>query len=215
MNVKTLGFLTAALMAGPMVANAQYVYTYTGPDFDYIGPAGTPGNPYTTADHMTVQLVTSAPIPPNLIIGTNQNDFPGVAVVSLTESDGVTSNTYTAAQLYTNQPALSTWFNGFVDTNSAGRIIGGAIYGETTSTKTGYVQWNTDEGRDTVVRAPQVGGPQFVASAGFYGFEGNGKWTFAPEIDPASAAGGLTLLLSGLAMAMGARRSRSRESAAV
>jgi hypothetical protein len=35
--------------------------------------------------------------------------------------------------------------------------------------------------------------------------------TRAPEIDPASAAGGLTLLLSGLAMAMGARRSRSPE----
>jgi hypothetical protein len=36
----------------------------------------------------------------------------------------------------------------------------------------------------------------------------------APEIDSASAAGGLTLLLSGLAMAMGARRSRTPERSA-
>ena len=38
MNVKFLGFLTAALMAAPLAANAQYVYTYTGADFGQIGP---------------------------------------------------------------------------------------------------------------------------------------------------------------------------------
>jgi hypothetical protein len=215
MNAKTLGLLTAALMAGPMAANAQYVYTYTGPDFDYIGPAGMPGNPYTTADHLTIQLVTSAPIPANLTTGASPEDFPGVALVSLTESDGVNKDTYTAAQLYHGQNQLSSWFDGFVNTNSAGSITNAFIYGQTVSTKTNYVQWTSDNGRDSVVMAPQIFDPEFVASAGFYGDEGNGKWTFAPEIDPASAAGGLTLLLSGLAMAMGARRSRSRESAAV
>ena len=214
MNVKTLGL--AALMAGPMTANAQYVYTYTGPDFDLFGPTDMPGNPYTTADHLTIRLTTSAPIPANLVVGASPTDFPGVALVSLTASDGVNSDTYTASELsHPGQPQLSTWINGWVTTNSAGRITNSFIQGQTVSTTTSYFQWTGDHGRDSVFTAPQATDPVFFASAGFASFEGNGTWTFAPEIDPASAAGGLTLLLSGLAMAVGARRSRSRESTAV
>jgi hypothetical protein len=65
--------------------------------------------------------------------------------------------------------------------------------------------------RDEAFTAPQATDPVFFASAGFLASEGNGTLTFSPELDPASAASGLTLLLSGLALALGARRSVSRE----
>jgi hypothetical protein len=45
MNIRTWGLMIAALMGWPVIASAQYVYTYTGPDFDTFGPIGTAGNP--------------------------------------------------------------------------------------------------------------------------------------------------------------------------
>jgi hypothetical protein len=212
MNRKILGFLTAALMTGPMAANAQYVYTYTGPDFDLFGPADMPGNPYTTADHLTLRLTTSTPLPANLVVGSSPTGFPGVAFVSLTASDGVNSDTYTASDItHPGQLPLTTQINGFVTTNSAGMITNSFIYGQTVSTTTNYFQWLSDHGRDDAFTAPQATAPAFFASAGYASPEGNGTWTFSPEIDPTSAASDLTLLLSALAMALGSRRSLSPE----
>lgn len=226
MNAKILGFLTAALIAAPMAANAQdvrYVYTYTGANFDSFDPPATPGNPYTTSDHLTFQLTTSAPLPPNLMAPTNGNgnfqDFPGVALVSITGSDGFQSLTVPAAEVYQNCPKGCTrGIFGYITTNSSGAITGSGIEGFRAvvsgrafdwESSDPYVQFGTNVFDFVGTSAdPQARATHFGATT-----SEPGKWTFAivPEIDPASAAGGLTLLLSGLAMAMSARRSRSPE----
>jgi hypothetical protein len=216
MNGKILGFLTAALMAGPMAANAQYVYTYTGENFDSFEslPPGTPGNPYTTADQLTIRLTTSALLPANLGGLPSEENFEGVGLVSLTVSDGVRSETYPASQIFAGSgpaPVPSTF--GYIWTNSTGGITKSSINGVSAVGSTGLYQWQSQYtnpsgctvcgGSDFVsIGSVGTGGTAFLASSDMVG-----RWTDAPEIDSASAASGLTLLLSVLAMALGARRS--------
>jgi hypothetical protein len=219
MKIKVAGFVVAATMSLPVVANAQYVYTYTGPDFNSITQAGSPGgpNPYTTADDLTIQLVTSQPLAANMGIPTpGAPQLQGVDLVSMIVSDGVQTAHYTAANI-ANSATLpfTTSIDGYITTNSKGMITSSAISGQTDANNHQFFWVNGDIPKtsystpgDTAIDGIPMGAYFSASSSGF------GKWTLAvaPEIDPASAATGVALLLCGLAMRMGARRARSRGS---
>jgi hypothetical protein len=214
MKIRILGILGAMLLASPL-ANAQYVYTYTGANYDSFGsnPADLPGNPFTTAEHLTFQLTTSAPIPANLgnYKGSNQLDFQGVGFVSLTASNGIQSVTFPASEIQGDGAFTTPTILGFIVTNSAGNITNSYVFADSVSGKN-YFTVSSDY--------PLPGQPSDATDMGplshYYGASssGTGKWTFtaAPEIDPASAASNLTLLLIALSMARGGvRRCAERE----
>jgi hypothetical protein len=196
-----LGFLAAALIFGPAVANAQYLYTYTGADFDVFGQVGGPPqlvgpNPYTTSDHLTIQLTTSAPLAANMgtpVPGTPQ--LYGVALVSMTVSDGVQSARYTAADIANAATIpLSTSIAGYLVSNSTGKITSSGLDGITDTGNTHQFLWNSNNTPATSYSTPGDYTQDAVAPMSAYFFassSGFGKWSFtvAPEIDPEFAAG--------------------------
>jgi hypothetical protein len=195
MNIKILGFLSAALMVGPMVANAQFLYTYTGNNFDYLrDQSQSPVPPYTSADRLTIQLTTSTPLPAN----QSSQRLPFINMVSLSFNDGVESIVYSPSDLVITR--FATNVEGDLTTNSAGVItdwdIEGLLFYPGSSN---VLTWRSASGDSN----PDLVGNNYNTAAA----STVGKWTVAsaPEIDPASAASGLMLLLGGLAVLRGRR----------
>jgi len=204
MNTKILGSVAVALLAGPISANAQSTtYTYQGaalPAFLYLDPpqGGTFSPPPSVADATLSGFVTlSAPL------GDNLNDF-SVAPTQLQMVSGV----FGPVSLGTL--AFSTNGKGAIDgwSMSLTGFVGGPGGWTETVTSSGVGGDNANIA-STCTAFFSMGGPQNF-SCGWSGSNMKpGAWTSpasAPEIDPASAASGLALLLGGVAVLRGRRR---------
>ena len=86
MSAKTV-LLSALLLALPIPVLADTIYTYTGNDFTRVDPST--GNVYTTSDFITLSFTLSAPLAPNLDLGTPEVVTPS----SFTISDGINTLT--------------------------------------------------------------------------------------------------------------------------
>jgi hypothetical protein len=207
MNYKILGSVAVALLAGPISANAQATtYTYQGaPLFggvDISPPAGA--NSFT--------------VPPNIAVGT----LSGFIILSAPLGDNLNNVSVTPA--FIDILSGSPLFNGdfTFSTNAKGAIDGwsisldGSVPGpggyELTATSVDIRGVGGDSATlsTTCTAFFTFGSPQNFGCGSSGSNTTPGVWTSpaakAPEIDPASAAGGLTLLLGGVAVLRGRRR---------
>jgi hypothetical protein len=241
MKAKILGFLTAALLASPMAANAQDVYDYTGAithdsscsecspipigsqvtgtfTFDYAngnpaqssGAIGSAG--WTVTSYGGGYSSKPSPLPTSLVFAmTAQVDgfsfasqipsgpamfYPsGGSSVQGYANSGGRGSTFIAYENWTDSPSYSGGSSINISNPRGAYSVTGLpiLAGATLATGTAENFVGADSSREIDFNITSL------------------NLTSAPEIDPASAAGGLTLLLSGLAIAMGARRSRSPE----
>jgi hypothetical protein len=206
MNYKILGSVAVALLAGPISANAQVTtYTYQGAplfgSFDVSPPAG--------ADSFTVPpiavgtlngfIILSAPLGDNL---NNVSVTPAFVDIS------------TGIPLFRGDFTFSTNANGAIDAWSMsldGSVPGPGGYGLTaTSVGRGGVGGDSATLSATCTAFFTLGAPQSFGCGSSGSNTTPGVWTSSatkvPEIDPASAASGLTLLLGGLATLRGRRK---------
>jgi len=218
MNIKVLGLLTAILLAAPMAAGAQpVVYDYTGVVTSYFAgtsqglapvPVGTQVSGTFTFDYSQgVPEGGGAPGSPQWNLWDGNPGTPlfattfraGRDVYSTDNSLAGMSNASGSSVGLHSFSGQEEWYKGqevggseFVIVNSHGayNAEGLPIFAGAQSA-TGRVSLSLSSSADT----------------SFIDFNVT-SLTLAPEIDPAFAAGALTLLLSGLAMAMGARRSQ-------
>jgi hypothetical protein len=195
MNNKILGLLAVGLMVGPITANSQSTtYTYQG---DAL-PVSSIGHTLPSQVGTLSGIVTlSAPL------GDNLNDFSVTPTRLQMVSGGF-------GELFGGTVAFSTNGNGAIDGWSmslAGTVGGPGGWTETmTSSDIGGVGGDNAE---IAANCYSASGQSF--SCGWTGSNTTpGVWTSpaaqAPEIDPASAASGLTLLLGGVAVLRGRRK---------
>ena len=218
MNSKILGMLAVGSMVGPISANAQAAtYTYQGaPLFggvDISPPAGA----------------SSFTLPPNIAVGT----LSGFIILSAPLGDNLNNVSVTPAfvDISTGSPLFRGDFT--FSTNASGAIDGWSIsldgsvpgpggYGLTaTSVDIGGVGGDsaTMSTTCTAFFSPPFGPPPQNFSCGASGSNMTpGVWTSpaaqVPEIDPASATSGLTLLLGGMAVLCGRRKLETQRSVA-
>ena len=209
MNSKLLGLLAVGTLAGPIAANAQSTtYTYQGAALDVMlninAPAGW----------------TSINVPPNIAVGP----LNGFITLSAPLGDNLNdvSVTPTYIGIYSDSPlfkgvfAFSTNGNGAIDgwsmslngdvpgpggyTHTATSVDFGGVGGDSATMSTNCTAY---------VSAPFGPSPQNFSCGSTGSNTTPGVWTGpptrAPEIDPASAAGGLSLLLGGVAVLRGRR----------
>ena len=214
MNHKILGFLALAFMDVPMVALAQTeTLDYTGSLFTSLTVDGNVGIGLSNAmPQNTGELVLSSPL------GDNLNN---VAVTPVSYSfDG--SAQFGSLYLNSSNPESGAPGNSmsFVfSTDATGMItgwnisvIGGIFEGTNSPSWATATMGNAGDAFSTGFSTPSCAAPPGVTIPCYSVSEGNaaaGSWkaavSRAPEIDPASAASGLTLLLGGLAVLRGRR----------
>jgi hypothetical protein len=241
MNTKILGFLAAALLTAPMAANAQaqYVYDYTGAitydssctecspiaigsqvtgtfTFDYANgnPAqssGTIGSAgWTVTSYGGGSSSEPSPLPTSLVFAMTAQ-VGGFSFASQIPSGPAIfyPSGGSSVQGYANSGGRGSTFIAYENWTDAPSYRGGSS-----------INISNPHGAYSVTGLPILAGATSATGTAenFVGADSSREIDFnitslmrAPELDPASAAGGLTLLLSGLAMAMGARRSRSPE----
>jgi hypothetical protein len=208
MNNKSLGFVVIMVfLAAPVTTNAQVTtLDYQGSIFTNVSVSGNGSFPdVPTLSSIVGDVVLSAPL------GANLNDVTLVPTAfsfnaPLLNSDLLAfpccGNTSSFAFTTNNVRAITGWnidlsFT-FVGTNSpSGNSI---VLGTSGDSYTGF--GSTPSGC-----APTGGCSLFIQESNTT----PGVWSVAqkaPEIDPASAASGLTLLLGGLAVMRGRRASR-------
>jgi hypothetical protein len=212
MNIKILGSVAVALLAGPISANAQSTtYSYQGaalPAIVYFEPpeGGTYSPPPHNADATLSGFVTlSAPL------GDNLNDF------SVTPTQLQMVSAAFGSLFFLDTLAFSTNGKGAIDgwSMSLTGVVGGpGGWTETvTSSDIGGVGGDNANIASSCTAYFSSGSPQSF-NCGWSGSNTTpGVWTSpaakAPEIDPASAASGLTVLLGGVAVLRGRRRRES------
>jgi len=210
MNNKILGLLAVGLMAGPISANAQST-TYT-----YQGDAFTAGSVNLTPPAGS----TSINLPRNFGVGT----LNGFIILSAPLGDNLNNvsvmpafvDISTGSPLFRGDFTFSTNANGAIDGWSislAGTVGGPGGYGLTaTSVDIGGVGGDsaTLSTTCTAFFPPSLRPPQTFSCGATGSNTTPGVWTSpaaqAPEMDPASAASGLTLLLGGVAVLRGRRK---------
>jgi hypothetical protein len=203
MNYKILGLVTiVALLAGPMVANAQVTtLDYQGSIFTNVSVSGNGSFPdVPTLSSVVGDVVLSAPLAANL------NDV-----------------TLVPTAFSFNAPLLDSYFFtvsccGKTDSFAFTTNNMGAITGWNVDLSFTFVGTNSPSGNSVVLgtsgdsyagfgSTPSGCGP--TGGCSLFIQESNttpGVWSVAPEIDPASAASGLTLLLGDLAVLRGRRK---------
>ena len=215
MNSKILGLLAAGSMVGPITANAQSTtYTYQGAPLsggiDMNPPAGWTSisvPPILPVGTLSGSVTLSAPL------GDNLDDFS----VTPTEITMLTGDT---GLEFRSTVAFSTNGKGAIDGWSmslAGFVGGLGGWSETlTSSDIGGVGGDsaTISTSCTAYFSPSSLQPPQSFSCGSSGSNTTpGVWTSpaakAPEIDPASAVSGLTLLLGGVAVLRGRQKRES------
>ena len=208
MNNKFLGFVVIVMfLAAPVVTNAQATtLDYQGSVFTNVSISGNGSFPdVPTLSSVVGDVVLNAPL------GANLNDVTLVPTAFSFDAPLLNSdlfafpccgNTSSFAFTTNNVRAITGWnidlsFT-FVGTNSpSGNSI---VLGTSGDSYTGF--GSTPSGC-----APTGGCSLFIQESNTT----PGVWSVAqkaPEIDPASAASGLTLLLGGLAVMRGRRASR-------
>jgi hypothetical protein len=216
MNNKILGLLAVGLMAGPISANAQATtYTYQGDAF--TGSAGSVNSTPPAG-------WTSINVPRNFGVGT----LNGFIILSAPLGDNLNNVSVTPAfvDISTGSPlfrgdfTFSTNANGAIDGWSMslnGSVPGPGGYELTaTSVDIGGVGGDsaTMSATCTAFFSPSLKPPQSFACGTSGSNMKPGVWTSpaakAPEIDPASAVSGLTLLLGGVAVLRGRRKVPAR-----
>jgi hypothetical protein len=205
-----------------MAANAQVVYDYTG---------------IVTSSEVITEQGSEEPFLPvpigTQVSGTYTLDLPkgipGSGNWLVSGGRSLFSSTIQAGQVVYDTPATfvqstveGVYFNGSPPTSDGPTFAateGWVNYGAKREGGSGFEilnphgAWSAD-GLPIFAGAKSAGGTvDFSVSADAIArFSFNlTSLTRAPELDSASAAGGLTLLLTGLAMATGARRSRSAD----
>jgi hypothetical protein len=210
MNNKILGLLAVGLMAGPIVANAQSTtYTYQGDAFTAGGSNMNPPAGWTSINvprnfgvgPLNGFITLSAPLGDNL---NNVSVTPTFVDIS------------TGSPLFRGVFTFSTNGNGAIDGWSMsldGSVSGPGGYGLTaTSVDIGGVGGDsaTMSTTCTAFFSPSLQPPQSFPCGSSGSNTTPGVWTSpaaqAPEMDPASAASGLTLLLGGVAVLRGRRK---------
>jgi hypothetical protein len=203
MNYKLLGLV--ALLAGPMAANAQTeILDYTGSPFSSVSVEGNDAGAPNPAQN-TGELVLSSPLGDNLhnfavtpvsfrfdgvpALDSNNSSFTGLEDVASFRFSTDAHGMLTAWDIVVRSVVL----RGYTPESSAGVTItnaGDSFFASNDTTFCGQPPF------------PPPGCFNISASNGT-----PGVWTTpAPEIDPASAASGLTLLLGGLAVLRGRRK---------
>jgi len=212
MNSKILGLLMVGLMAAPISANAQpTTYTYQGSAFtgslDITPPAGT--NSYIVPLDLPVGtlsgfIILSAPL------GDNLNN---VSVTPAFIDLNTRSPPYYGSPLFNGVFAFSTNSSGAIDGWSMllnGSFLGPGGYQLTaTSVDMGGVGGDSATMSTTCTAFDNFGSQSSFGCGSSGSNTKPGVWTStakAPEIDPASAASGLTLLLGGVAVLRGRRK---------
>ena len=208
---KILGLLTVGLMVAPISANAQRTtYTYQGAAFttgasDITPPAGS----------------TAVSVPPNFGVGP----LNGFITFSAPLGDNLNNVTVTplfidissyASPLFNGVFAFSTNGHGAIDGWSIsldGTVLGPGGYTLTaTSVDIGGVGGDSAAMSTTCTAffSPSLLPPQSFGCGASGSNMKPGVWTSppakTPEIDPASAASGLTLLLASVAVLRGRRK---------
>src|ERR1700733_1037459 len=210
MNAKILGSAAVAFLAEALSANAQRTtYTYQGAAFttvvsDITPPAGS----------------TSVNVPPNLGVGP----LSGFITLSAPLGDNLNNVTVTpvfvdissyASPLFKGVFAFSTNGQGAIDGWSI--LLDGTVFGPGGYTLTASSSEIGSVGGDsatmsttcTAFFSPSLQPPQGFGCGASGSNMKPGVWTSptrAPEIDPASAASSLILLLGGFAVMRGRRR---------
>jgi hypothetical protein len=213
MNIKILGLLALGLMvAGPLAANAQtQTLGYTGSPFTSLSISGNLSNGLADAiPENTGELVLSSPL------GDNLNNL---AVTPVSWSFDSTTR-FGSIYLNSNNPFAgefgeSTSFT--FSTDASGvltgwniNVIGGIFGGTNSPSSAAFTIGNAGDSFSSGFSTPSCAAPPGVVVPCYQISESNsapGYWkssiTQAPEIDPASAANGLTLLLGGIAVLRG------------
>jgi len=201
MNKRILAFLAVAQVAGSMAATAQVTYDYVGAPttITIVGDLPPPTNP--NGPGLTGDIVLASALNPNQ---ANQVVTPlaySFAALSSATVDQANQGVIQSFDFSTVNGKITSWD---VELNS-GTYASVAVLTETESL--------TPQGDSFVYTARNLGcgtpgavGDCFTATSTS---TAAGTWTAAtqaPEIDPASAANGLTLLLVGLAVLRGRRR---------
>lgn len=207
MRNTTLGLLAAVLLSSPLLAGAQTeTLTYSGDELSgtllitmYSGPQGDTVMGGTVAFDGTVtgSVVLSNPLPLNgttMVDPTSANFLlPGpIGSIFWNGSNGT-------FQFTTSNGAVTGWDVGLGEcpcygTETLSLVNGGDSY----SLNIGFTP---DAGPDQTLYSGSTSG-----TSGTWVAEGAAE---APEIDPSSAIGGLTLLLGGLAVVRGRSSTRA------
>jgi hypothetical protein len=216
MNYKILGSAAVALLAGPIGANAQATtYTYQGAPFfggfDVSPPAGADSFTVPAAAVGTLNgfIILSAPLGDNL---NNVSVTP--TFVDISTGPPPTAPFPTVPPLFRGDFTFSTNANGAIDGWSIsldGSVPGPGGYElSATSVDRGGVGGDSATMSGTCTAFFKFGSPQSFGCGSSGSNTTPGVWTSpatrAPEIDPASAVSGLTLLLGGLAVLRGRRK---------
>jgi hypothetical protein len=213
MNNKILGLLAVGLMAGPISANAQSTtYTYQGDALDVTlninPPAGSTSIDVLPLERRGVGTL-SAFVTLSAPLGDNLNDFSVTPTRIQMFSGGLTSLDFL------NTVAFWTNGNGAIDgwSMSLAAVVGGPGGWSQTMTSSDIGGVGGDYAAISTSCTAYFSFPNQPQSFSC-GMTGSNKtpgvWTSpaaqAPEIDPASAASGLTLLLGGVAVLRGRRK---------
>jgi hypothetical protein len=207
MNYKILGSAAVALLTGPISANARATtYSYQGAPifagFDVSPPAGASsftGPPFAVGT-LNGFITLSAPLADNL-----NNVSVSPVFVDISTGGG---------SLFRGDFTFSTNATGAIDGWSI--LLDGSVPGpggyelSATSVDRGGVGGDSATLSAACTAFFNSGPPQSFGCASSGRNTTPGVWTSpatqAPEIDPASAASGLTLLLGGVAVLRGRRR---------
>lgn len=203
MNVKTLGLLAVALLAGPIIANAQVeIINYQGTSLTVVSstplivPDGfqTPSAPFIfslATDPISGMVAPNTPLPLN---GTT-------AASAELEIGGITMDG-SSGEIETTNGVITGWSVSASDVavSTAGDW---GLFLTISSTGDSFSAYQDVE----VFKQDAPGIQEYVPTAIQSANSTPGTWTIpqAPEIDPASAASGLTLFFGTLVVLRGRR----------
>jgi len=216
MNSKKLGWLILLpMVAGPMAANAQTeTLDYVGSPFTSLTIGGNLNNGLqNTIPENTGELVLSSPLGDNL---------HNAAIMPISWSF---DNNTQFGSIYLNsnspfagEPGASSSFTFSTDasgslTGWSLSVIGGIFEGTNSPSFASITISNAGDSYSAGFSSPECAAPPGVVTGCFTIAESNiapGNWgstiSHVPEIDPASAASGLALLLGGCAVLLGRRK---------
>jgi len=216
MNRTILGFLAAPLLAASMASHAQVVYNYTG--VVYSSDVYGPGLP---AAFLPIPIGTEVSGTYTLDLGNSK--IPGSGYWLL-QGSSYFGSSFRAGSIDYATPAASSGINvtSWIEGNHSGGMPAYFAYenwntGAYLSRGSSEFEIDNPHGAWTAAGLPIFAGHSdafgevtlaVAPNSDAYVYFNLTSFTRAPELDSASAAGGLTLLLSGLAIA-GRRRSRS------
>ena len=177
--------LAASLIGASGAATAQVTYDYSGSNFDVVSGL------YTTSDSVQGSFTVSSALAANLVeANINPSSFTFSDGVQAIHGAGCCFSIFTNASGQIDAWSISIFFpsNGVIDINSPNIDLGAP-------------------GEPTIYDLVHTGGDETSVASSDHA----GVWTShiaAPEIDPASAASGLTLLAGAFVVLRGRRPQR-------